>query len=313
VTIFFITHKLDVVMQISDRVTVLRDGQVVGTCNTRDTNPHELAKMMVGRDVLVDLHRQPARPGEPVLVVRNLRVKDSRGLTVVKGISFTIHSGEIVGLAGVSGNGQTELALAISGLIDEIDFDELTLGGKSFTKKELHTLNRNRMAHIPEDRQKMGVILPFSVSENFILEAYGDKRFSSNGFLRGRTIRSHSLSLVDKFDIRVANVNDEIANLSGGNQQKVVVARELDRRPRFLLVNQPTRGIDVGATEFVHQQILEQRDGGTGVLLISTDLEEIFALSDRIMVIYEGKIIGELPADRSLLEKVGLMMAGKRE
>lgn len=312
-TAIFITHKLEEVMQVSDRVTVLRDGQVIGTSNTKDTNPRELAKMMVGREVLIHLHRQPANPGDPVLEVRNLSVKDSRGLQAVKGVSFTVRAGEIVGIAGVSGNGQTELALAITGLIDEIEYDEIRLSGKNLTKKELHNLNHFRTAHIPEDRQKMGVILPFSVAENFIMEEYRDPEFAKRGFLRNRVIHDHSLNLIKKFAIRAANVDEEIANLSGGNQQKVVVARELERRPHFILVNQPTRGIDVGATEFVHQQILEQRDAGTAILLISTDLEEIFALSDRILVIFEGEIIGELPSDRSLLEKVGLMMAGKRD
>jgi ABC-type uncharacterized transport system ATPase subunit len=312
-TAIFITHKLEEVMQVSDRVTVLRDGQVIGTCETKDTNPRELAKMMVGRDVLMDVHRQPSNPGDPVLEVRNLRVKDTRGLAAVKGVSFTVRAGEIVGIAGVSGNGQTELALAITGLIDNIEYDEIRLGGKRLIKKELLTLNHLRTAHIPEDRQKMGIILPFSVAENFIVEEYREPQFSRRGFLRSRVIREHSLNLINKYTIRASNVNDEIANLSGGNQQKVVVARELERHPRFLLVNQPTRGIDVGATEFVHEQILEQRDAGTAILLISTDLEEIFALSDRILVIFEGEIIGELPSDRSQLEKVGLLMAGKRD
>jgi simple sugar transport system ATP-binding protein len=247
-----------------------------------------------------------------MLEVIGLRVKDTRGLLAVKNVSITVRGGEIVGVAGVSGNGQTELALSLAGLIEELEFDEIRLAGNSLDRRDLTDLNRLKTAHIPEDRQKMGVILPFSVAENFILEEFRDPKFSRGGFLRMREIHDHSMNLVKKFGIRVANVNDAIANLSGGNQQKVVVARELERNPRFLLVNQPTRGIDVGATEFVHQQILEQRQNGTAILLISTDLEEIFALSDRILVMFEGEIIGELPADRSLLEEAGLMMAGKR-
>ncbi len=312
-TTIFITHKLDEVMQVSDRVTVLRDGQVIGTCETRETNPRALAKMMVGREVLMDLHRKLASPGEPVLAISNLRVRDARGLPVVKGVSFTVRAGEIVGVAGVSGNGQSELALAIAGLIDDVAFDRFQLEGKDVTRRDLRAASHRHSAHIPEDRQKMGMVLPFSVSENFILEEYSSPRFARHGFLRGQAIRSYSQNQVKKFDIKVSDVSEEIANLSGGNQQKVVVARELDRHPGFLLVNQPTRGIDIGATEFVHQQILAQRDGGTGILLISTDLEEIFALSDRILVIFEGEIIGELPSDRSQVEKVGLMMAGKRD
>lgn len=311
-TAIFITHKLEEVMQVSDRVTVLRDGQVIGTSETKNTNPRELARMMVGRDVLVNLPRSTPNPGEPMLEVIGLRVKDTRGLLAVKNVSITVRGGEIVGVAGVSGNGQTELALSLAGLIEELEFDEIRLAGNSLDRRDLTDLNRLKTAHIPEDRQKMGVILPFSVAENFILEEFRDPKFSRGRFLRMREIHDHSMNLVKKFGIRVANVNDAIANLSGGNQQKVVVARELERNPRFLLVNQPTRGIDVGATEFVHQQILEQRQNGTAILLISTDLEEIFALSDRILVMFEGEIIGELPADRSLLEEAGLMMAGKR-
>jgi ABC-type uncharacterized transport system ATPase subunit len=311
-TAIFISHKLEEVMQVSDRVTVLRDGQVIGTCKTSETNPKALARMMVGRDVLVDLPKRIANPGEPALVVRNLRVKDSRGLLAVKDVSITVSEGEIVGIAGVSGNGQTELALALAGLADDVEYEELLLGGRSLSKRDLADMSRMRTAHIPEDRQRMGIILPFSVAENFIVEEFRDTKFSRWGFLKRGRIHHHSLNLVKKFGIRVANVNDEIAHLSGGNQQKVVVARELERHPRFLLVNQPTRGIDVGATEFVRRQILEERQGGTAILLISTDLEEIFALSDRILVMFEGKIVGELPPDRSLLEEAGLMMAGNR-
>lgn len=311
-TAIFITHKLQEVMQVSDTVTVLRDGQVIGTCQTKDTNPRELARMMVGRELLGELPRRRAQPGDPVLEVHNLRVRDRRGLMAVKGVSLTVRGGEIVGIAGVSGNGQAELGLALAGLIDDVDFDDFRLCGRSLDRKEVVDPKRPGMAHIPEDRLNMGVILPFSVAENFIMEDFFGAKFAKWGFLRRRAIRDHALRLVEKFGIRVADVDDEIANLSGGNQQKTVVARELERQPAFLLVNQPTRGIDVGATEFVHGQILQQRQSGTAILLISTDLEEIFALSDRILVMYEGELIGELPPDRSMLEEAGLMMAGKR-
>ncbi|NPV75337.1 MAG: ABC transporter ATP-binding protein [Anaerolineae bacterium] len=309
-TIVFITHKLEEVMQVSDRVTILRDGKAIATLNTKDTNPRELARLMVGRDVLMDLKKKEGQPGNVVFSVRNLRVTDERGLLAVKGVSLEVREREIVGIAGVSGNGQSELALALAGLID-CEFDEITLNSTPITKKDFARLNHMGMAHIPEDRQKMGLILPFSVSENFIAETYRDEPFSKRGFLQFRTINDYSKSLVEKFSIRCGDVEEEIANLSGGNQQKVVVARELDRRPKFLLVNQPTRGIDIGATEFVRQQILAERDAGAAILLISTDLEEIFALSDRILVMFEGKIMGEVPPDYSLIEQVGLMMAGK--
>ncbi len=311
-TIIFITHKLEEVMQISDRVTILRDGKTIATVNTRETNPRELAKMMVGRDVLMDLKKKEKMPGKEIFSVKKLTVKDERGLLAVRDVSFEVHEREVVGIAGVSGNGQSELALALAGLMDS-DFDSIILNGQSITKRDLTKLNRLGMAHIPEDRQKMGLILPFSVSENFIAETFNDQPFSKRGFLQFKTIKNYSQSLVKKFSIRVGDVDEEIAHLSGGNQQKVVVARELDRRPKFLLVNQPTRGIDIGATEFVRQQIIAERDSGAAILLISTDLEEIFGLSDRILVMFEGQIMGEVPADPDQIERVGLLMAGRVE
>ncbi|MDR3573537.1 MAG: ABC transporter ATP-binding protein [Anaerolineaceae bacterium] len=309
-TIIFITHKLEEVMQVSDRVTVLRDGKVVATVNTKETNPRDLARMMVGRDVLMELPRKPAHPGDCVLEVSGLSVTNERGLTAVKDVSINIRTGEIVGIAGVSGNGQTELALALSGLLPA-SRGEIRLCGE-IVKPSAHMLARGGLAHIPEDRIRMGIILPFSVAENMIVHESRNEPYSHNGFLSFRRIAQHARELVDKFDIRTSDVDNEIEHLSGGNQQKLVVARELDRKPRFLLVNQPTRGIDVGATEFVLQQILNQRDAGTGILLISTELEELFAVADRIVVMYEGQIVGEMPADRSRIEEVGLMMAGKR-
>jgi simple sugar transport system ATP-binding protein len=311
-TIVFITHKLEEVMKISDRVTILRDGKTIATVKTKETNPRELAKMMVGRDVLMELNKKEKIPGKVIFSVKNLNVKDERGLLAVNNVSLEVHEREIVGIAGVSGNGQSELALALAGLIDS-DFESITLDGLSVSKRNLLNLNKLGFAHIPEDRQKMGLILPFSVSENFIAETFSNQPFSKMGFLQFKTIKNYSQSLVKKFSIRVGDVEEEIAHLSGGNQQKVVVARELDRRPKFLLVNQPTRGIDIGATEFVRQQILAERDSGSAILLISTDLEEIFALSDRILVMFEGQIMGEVPAESDQIERVGLLMAGKIE
>lgn len=309
-TIVFITHKLEEVMQISDRVTILRDGKTIATVKTKETNPRELAKMMVGRDVLMDLNKKENPPGKEIFSVKNLNVKDERGLSAVRNFSFEVHEREVVGIAGVSGNGQSELALALAGLM-ESEFDSIHLNDNLITKRDLTRLNQLGMAHIPEDRQKMGLILPFSVSENFIAETFNDRPFSKYGFLQFKTIKNYSQSLVKKFSIRVGDVDEEIAHLSGGNQQKVVVARELDRRPKFLLVNQPTRGIDIGATEFVRQQIIAERDGGAAILLISTDLEEIFALSDRVLVMFEGQIMGEVSPNPDMIEQVGLLMAGK--
>ncbi|MDO9086775.1 MAG: ABC transporter ATP-binding protein [Anaerolineaceae bacterium] len=309
-TIVFITHKLEEVMQISDRVTILRDGKTIATVITGETNPRGLAKLMVGRDVMMDLNKKEKQPGKVIFSVKNLNVKDERGLPAVQKFSFDVHEREVVGIAGVSGNGQSELALALAGLM-ESEFDSIILNDKLITKHDLTRLNQLGMAHIPEDRQKMGLILPFSVSENFIAETFNDHPFSKYGFLQFKTIKNYSQSLVKKFSIRVGDVDEEIAHLSGGNQQKVVVARELDRRPKFLLVNQPTRGIDIGATEFVRQQIIAERDEGAAILLISTDLEEIFALSDRILVMFEGQNMGEVSPNLDMIEQVGLLMAGK--
>lgn len=310
-TIVFITHKLEEVMQISDRVTILRDGKTIATVNTLDTNPKELARMMVGRDVLMDLKKKEGQSGEVIFTVEHLLVNDERGLPAVRDVSFQVREQEVVGIAGVSGNGQSELALALAGLLD-CKYESMTLNQKSINKHDLSNLNQLGMAHIPEDRQKMGLILPFSVSENFIVETYKNEPFSKTGFLQFKKIKNYALSQVKKYNIRVGDVDEDIAHLSGGNQQKVVVARELDRRPKFLLVNQPTRGIDIGATEFVRQQILAERDSGCAILLISTDLEEIFALSDRILVIFEGKIMGEVIPEDIKIEEIGLMMAGTK-
>ena len=310
-TVIFITHKLEEVMQVSDRVTVLRDGRVIATVNTAETNPRELARMMVGRDVLMNLARTPYAPGEPVLAVEGVSVLNERGQEVVHDLTFQVREREIVGVAGVSGNGQTELALALAGLLPTC-CGTIRLGGMVIEKLSPHALGHMGLAHLPEDRIKMGIVLPFSVAENMILHEYNHAPYSRKGFLVFRAISKHARELVDKFDVRTAGVDTEIQNLSGGNQQKVVVARELQRDPRFMLVNQPTRGIDIGATEFVLQQILAQRERGAAILLISTELEELFGISDRILVMYEGHIVGEVPPDRSRLEEVGLMMAGKR-
>ncbi|MFN2124180.1 MAG: ABC transporter ATP-binding protein [Candidatus Promineifilaceae bacterium] len=309
-TIIFITHKLEEVMQISDRVTVLRDGQDVATVNTADTSPEQLARLMVGRDVLMELPDRHGAVGDAVLSVKNLVVENERGLIAVDNLSFEVHEREVVGIAGVSGNGQTELALALAGLTP-ISSGEIYLDNQDATHVTPRQLSQNGFAHVPEDRHKMGIILPFTVSENFILHEFKDQPYAQHGLLKESIIEENSTRLVEKYDVRLASVDEPISSLSGGNQQKVVVARELNRNPRFLLVNQPTRGIDIGATEFVRQQILLQRDAGTAVLLISTELEEIFHLSDRILVMFEGKIVGEVPPDRGLIDEVGLMMAGK--
>jgi simple sugar transport system ATP-binding protein len=310
-TVIFISHKLEEVMIVSDRVTILRDGRDVATVDTGATNPRELARLMVGRDVLMELPKQATQANrEVVLAVEGLSVRDERGLPAVRDISFEVRAGEVVGIAGVSGNGQTELALALAGLLPAAT-GEIHLCGKRLQHATPRVRGRLGLAHIPEDRHRMGVILPFTVAENVILHDYDRPPYARWGVLALQTIADHAVDLIRKFSIRAANVHHEISQLSGGNQQKVVVARELSRQPRCLLVNQPTRGIDIGATEFVLQQILAQRDAGAAVLLISSELEELLAISDRILVMYEGRLMGEVPARAELIDDIGLMMAGK--
>ncbi len=310
-TVIFITHKLDEVMRASDRVTVLRDGREVATVQTAETNPRALARLMVGREVFLEPPPREGRVGKNVLSVKNLSVDDERGLPAVRDITFEVKSGEIVGIAGVSGNGQSELALALAGL-RPVSSGEIYFLDTPATNLSPRKLSRLGLAHVPEDRHKMGIVLPFTVAENFILHDFGDPPFARNGFLHSGVIRGHARKLAQKYAIRHSAVDQEIAHLSGGNQQKVVVARELRRNPRLLLVNEPARGIDIGATEFVRRQIAEARDAGSAVLLISSDLEELFALSDRLLIFYEGKIVGQAPTNNELIEEIGLMMAGQK-
>jgi ABC-type uncharacterized transport system ATPase subunit len=295
-TIIFITHKLDEVMQVSDRVTVLRDGQVMATTATAETNPRELARWMVGREVLMALPPRVGVVGEVALSVAHLSARNAAGRGTVRDVSLEVRAGEVVGVAGVAGNGQSELALALAGLWPSTS-GRITMSGP--------------LAHIPEDRARMGLVLPFTLAENFILHDYGRPPFARAGWLRPAYIERYARVLMEKFGIRAPDVRLAAALLSGGNQQRLVVARELERQPRCLLVNQPTRGIDVGATEFVLQQILAQRDAGSAVLFISSELEELLAVSDRILVMYEGRIVGETLPHRARLADIGLMMAGE--
>ncbi len=308
-TVIFISHKLDEVMRVSDRVSVMRDAKVVFTARTADTNPRELARMMVGRDVLMELPRAPASAGRVVLAVDDLRCNGELGLPAVDGVSFEVREGEIVGIAGVSGNGQSELALALTGLLP-IASGSVRLNGKEVGGLSSREMARQPVSHIPEDRHKMGIVLPLPLTENVILQRYDQAPFSRRGMLDFAEIRRSTVDLMRRLRVKAAGPEDRIQNLSGGNQQKLVVGRELARRFDFLLINQLTRGIDIGATELVMQEVLKQREAGKAILLISTELEELFAICDRILVIYEGRILGELPPDRTRIEEMGLLMAG---
>ncbi|WP_127600427.1 ABC transporter ATP-binding protein [Nitratireductor alexandrii] len=311
-TVIFISHKLDEVMTVSDRVSVMRDAKVVFTTRAADTNPRELARMMVGRDVLMDLPRTNGAPGRAVLRVEGLSCDNEIGLPAVRNVSLEVREGEIVGIAGVSGNGQSELALAMTGLLP-VTAGTISLNGEEISRLPPDEVNRRPLAHIPEDRHKMGIVLPLALTENVLLQRYNRPPFARHGLLKFGTIAEHTRDLIRRFRVKASGEFDLIQNLSGGNQQKLVVARELARDPDFLLINQLTRGIDIGAMELVMQEVLKQREAGRAILLISTELEELFAICDRILVMFHGELVGELPPDRSRIEEMGLLMAGDRQ
>jgi len=307
--LIFISHKLHEVLAISHRITVLRDGKLVGSVPTREATKQSLARMMVGREVLMEYKVREAEIGKPLLRIEGLRAQSDRGTEALRGVSLEVRSGEILGLAGVSGNGQRELAEAIFGL-------RPVTGGKVFieeqdvTGKPPSVLNRLGMSYIPEERMVDGVIRDFTVAENLILQTHADPPLARNVFLNRRAIARRCAELIKNFDIRTPNQETPIKSLSGGNIQKLVLARELARTPRVLIAAQPTRGVDIGATEYIHQRLLDQRTAGTATLLISEDLDEILALADRIAVIYEGQIVGIVDREDADVERLGLMMAG---
>jgi ABC-type uncharacterized transport system ATPase subunit len=309
VSIIFITHKLKEVLAISDRITVMRGGKVVGSVLPQDTNETQLAAMMVGREVILQVKKEEAKPAQEVLRVQDLKVYDARGVEAVRGVSFEVKAGEILGIAGVQGNGQTELIEAISGL-HHIHSGEVYLDGHNLTGKTPRPLIEHGMAHIPEDRQRHGVVLSYPVADNLVLCTYYQQPFARRGMIQNAEIDSNARKLIEQFDIRTPSPYVSTSKLSGGNQQKVIVARELSRPIRLLIANQPTRGLDVGSIEYIHQEIIEMRDRGIGVLLVSAELDEIMALSDRIAVMYRGKIVTTVDAKTTTRETLGLYMTG---
>ncbi len=313
-TIIFITHKLYEVMAITEKVTVMRLGKVTGEIETKDTNPKQLATMMVGREVLLRVEKDAPKLGKKILSVSNLWVKDNRQLNAVKGVNLEIMAGEILGIAGVAGNGQTEFIEAITGL-RKVEDGKIILNGTNITNFSPLQIREQGITHIPEDRIKRGLIEEYPVYYNMILGKHEEKPFSENGFLNSRFITDYSTKLVEKYDVRPRNINMLAGNLSGGNQQKMVVARELDAtpsQPKMAVISQPTRGLDIGAIEYIHKTIISMRDKGIGILLISMELDEIFSLSDRIIVFFEGETIGEVTPDEITREEIGLMMAGSK-
>ena len=309
VSVVFITHKLKEVLAIADRITVMRAGKVVGIAKPKETNEQQLAAMMVGREVILTVDKQPAKPKESVLVVENLRVRDQRDLETVRGVSFNVHAGEILGIAGVQGNGQTELAEALSGLRG-IESGKISLADKNLTNQTPRDFTETGLAHIPEDRQKHGLVLGYTIADNMILCDYYRPPFSIAGVLQQNAVDTNARKLIKEYDVRTPSPYVSAGKLSGGNQQKVIVARELSRAVKLVIANQPTRGLDVGSIEYIHKEIVHMRDRDVAVLLISAELDEIMALSDRIAVMYRGEIVTTVDAKSVSREQLGLWMAG---
>jgi ABC-type uncharacterized transport system ATPase subunit len=310
-SVIFISHKLNEVLEIADRITVLRRGKKIDTIPREGATEAGLAKMMVGREVLLRVDKKPSQPGETLLEVEDLQVIDERGLEPVRGVSFAVRAGEIVAIAGVDGNGQTELIDAITGLMLPSQ-GRVAVAGRDLSKASAHEFFERGVGHIPEDRHRRGLVLEFSLGENLVLHDYDKAPFARRGFFNPGRVLSWARKLLKEFDVRGGNENTRASSLSGGNQQKVVIAREVSRNPQVLIAAQPTRGLDVGAIEFVHRRLVEQRDAGKAVLLVSLELEEVLSLADRILVIYEGRIVGEFDPGVTE-EELGMAMTGGRQ
>ena len=309
-TIVIITHKLEEVLAISDFVTVMRDGKTVGNVKTSETNTKDLARMIVGRDVLLRVKKTDAIPKETVLNVQNLTVKNAHG-KALNNISFEVKSGEIVGIAGIEGNGQTELIEVIAGLIPSSKLrGNIELFGKNITTTNARKRKELGIAHIPEDRHKRGLLLDSDLEENSILGVHYRPPVTSSGFLNASSIATRTKEIIENFDVRPPNPQLSAKSLSGGNQQKLIIGREFELNPKLLLVSQPTRGVDIGAIEFIHRKLIELRDAGSAVLLVSAELEEVTALADRLLVIYKGKFVGEVNPKTTSKEEIGLLMTG---
>ena len=314
-SILFITHKLNEIMAVADRCTVLRKGKYIGTVDVAHTTKEELSKMMVGRDVDFVVHKEPAKPGDVVLDVKGLTVASKvHKNNAVKNVSFQARAGEIVCIAGIDGNGQSELVYGLTGL-EPIVSGTVTFKGQDITHMPIRKRSTSGMSHIPEDRHKHGLVLDYTLEDNMVLQRYFEPEFVHAGFMKRKAIRSYAERLIKEYDVRSGQGPITIArSMSGGNQQKAIVAREIDRNPDLLIAVQPTRGLDVGAIEHIHSQIVAQRDAGKAVLLVSLELDEVMALSDRILVMYEGEIVGELDPKTTTVEEMGLYMSGaKRE
>ena len=313
-SILFITHKLNEIMAVADRCTVLRKGKYMGTVEIKDTTKEELSRMMVGRDVQLQVEKKPANPGKAVLDVKNVTMHNSQSKKdSVKNVSFQVHGGEIVCLAGIEGNGQTEFIYGLTGL-EKLSSGTITLDGKDITRESIRQRSKDGMSHIPEDRHKHGLVLDYSLENNMVLQRYWQPEFQKGGFIQKEKVREYSDKLIAQYDVRSGQGSSTIVrSMSGGNQQKAIIAREIDKDPKLLVAVQPTRGLDVGAIEYIHRQIVAERDKGKAVLLVSLELDEVMNLSDRILVMYEGEIVGEFDPKTTTVQELGLYMAGARK
>ena len=312
-SIIFITHKLNEIKEVANRCSVIRKGKYIGTVDVATTSKEEMSEMMVGRKVNLNIEKQPANLGDTILKVENLCIKSKEThKQVVKNVSFEVKSGEIVCIAGIDGNGQSELVYGITGLMP-IESGTIKLKNKDVTKESIRQKCIDGFAHIPEDRHKHGLVLDYTLQENLVLQSYFTKRFQKFGFLKFNEIKSYAKYLIEKFDIRSGQgENSIVIGMSGGNQQKAIIARELDRNPELVIAVQPVRGLDVGAIEYIHNQIVAQRDKGKAVLLVSLELDEVMNLSDRILVMYEGEIVADVNPKEVTIQELGLYMAGTK-
>lgn len=308
-SIILITHKLKEIMEVCDRCTVIRKGRGIGTVDVAETNPTDLASLMVGREVNFSAEKTPSTPKETFLSVKDLKVKDGRGVEMVKGLNLEVRAGEIVGLAGVDGNGQSELIEAITGL-RKSESGSVYLHDKAITNLTPRKVTQSGISHIPQDRHKFGLVLDFPIGDNIVLQSYYQEPFSKKGVMNFKNIYKKAKELIEEYDVRTPDAYTPARALSGGNQQKAIIGREVDRSPDLIIAAQPTRGLDVGAIEFIHKKLIEERDKGRAVLLLSFELDEIMNLSDRIAVMFDGKVIADVKPEETNEQKLGLLMAG---
>lgn len=313
-SILFITHKLNEIMEVADRCTILRKGKCVGTVKIADTSKEELSRMMVGRNVSFSVDKKEAEPGETVLQVEHMTVPSkAHSNDAVKDVSFNVRRGEIVCIAGIDGNGQTEFVYGLTGL-EKISGGTITFAGHDITKASIRERSKLGMSHIPEDRHKHGLVLDYTLEQNMVLQRYWQPEFQSEGFIKSKAVRDYSEKLIDQYDVRSGQGAVTVTRgMSGGNQQKAIIAREIDKDPELLVAVQPTRGLDVGAIEYIHNQLVAQRDKGKAVLLISLELDEVMDVSDRILVMYEGRLVGQFDPKEITVEELGLYMAGAKK